>query len=108
MAEKIDDISVEYIENDQLVVKQLEKHILSKGSWTTIMFLIQELDKNSGQFGTPKATIRRYQKRGGVYRQQSKFNISSAKQGNEIAEILQKWFSGDYIPESEEKAEEEA
>jgi hypothetical protein len=92
VAENIDDISIEYTEDEKLVVKQLDKVILTRGSWTTIMFLFQELDKNTNDFGQIRVSIRRYQKRGGSYRQQSKFNISSAKQGREIAAVLTKWY----------------
>lgn len=92
MAESIDEITIEYVEDDKVVVKQIEKNVLTRGSWTTIMFLFQEMDKNTGLYGPPKVSIRRYQKRGGFFRQQSKFNISSAKQSNAIIETLQKWY----------------
>ncbi len=95
MAETIDSIDIEYTEDDNVVVKQLDKNVLTRGSWTTIMFLYQELDKNTDQYGQPKVSIRRYQKRNGVYRQQSKFNISSAKQAHEIVDTLLKWYSSD-------------
>ena len=91
MAENIDDITIEFFQDDRNVVKQLEKVVLTRGNWTTIMFLFQELNKKTEQYEAPKVSIRRYQKRGGVYRQQSKFTISSAKQGRQIIDILQKW-----------------
>ena len=99
MAETIDDIEIEYVEDDKVIIKQLDKHILTRGSWTTIMFLYQELDKKTDDYGAQKVSIRRYQKRNGVYRQQSKFNISSAKQGRAIISALQNWF-----PEEEAQA----
>lgn len=92
MAETIDDISIEYVEDEKVVVKQLDKNILTRGNWTTIMFLYQEMDKKTEQYGAPKVSIRRYQKRNGVYRQQSKFNISSAKQAKEMIAALNKWY----------------
>lgn len=95
MAETIDDIDIEYVEDDRVIVKQLDKNVLTRGSWTTIMFLYQELDKRTDEYSQPKVSIRRYQKRNGVYRQQSKFNISSAKQSREITRALQHWFDGD-------------
>ncbi len=95
MAETIDSIDIEYTEDDKVVVKQLDKNILTRGSWTTIMFLYQELDKNTDSYGPAKVSIRRYQKRNGVYRQQSKFNISSAKQAHEMIETLLKWYPKD-------------
>ena len=64
------------------------------------MYLFQELNKKTDEYEAAKVSIRRYQKRGGVYKQQSKFNISSSKQGNEIAAILQEWY-----PEEDEAKE---
>ena len=100
MAETIDAIDIEYTEDDKVVVKQLDKNVLTRGSWTTIMFLYQELDKNTDLYGPAKVSIRRYQKRNGVYRQQSKFNISSGKQAHEMIEALLKWYpkDGEFIP----------
>lgn len=80
-------------ETGELVVKELAQETLSKGAWQTMMFLYQELDAKSGEFGDPKVSIRRYQKRQGEFRQRSKFNISSKDQAKQIIEILQKWYS---------------
>ena len=92
MAERIEDLSIEYKEDDKIIIQQIDKNILTRGNWTTIMYLFKEMDKKSGEYSDPKVSIRRYQKRNGVYRQQSKFNISSAKQGREMIAALQKWF----------------
>ena len=43
------------------------------------------------EYGPDKYTIRRYQKRGGVYQQKSKFNISSKDQAEKIIAALQGW-----------------
>lgn len=93
MAEKIEDITINYEdENGRLIVKELDKEILTKGAWTTIMFLYQEIDRKTDDYGPPKVSIRRYRKIGGDFRQQSKFNISNAKQAKAISETLNKWF----------------
>ncbi len=93
MAEKIDDITVEYRDTDgNLLTKELDKEILTRGSWTTILFLYQEIDRSTGKWGEPKVSIRRYKKSGGVFRQQSKFNISNKKQGLKVAEVLRRWY----------------
>ncbi len=91
MAERAEDISIEFEEDGKLIVKELEKEILSKGAWTTIMFLYQELDRKTETYQKKKVTIRRYKKIQGVYRQQSKFNISGLKQAKQITEILHSW-----------------
>ena len=92
MAENIDDLTISFYQDDRNVLKEIKKIILTRGNWTTIMYLFQELNKKTNEYEAPKVSIRRYQKRGGIYKQQSKFNISSAKQGREIAAILLDWF----------------
>ena len=92
MAETIDEISIQYEEEGQVLRKELEKEVLSKGSWTTIMFLYQDLDRKSGEFGPAKISIRRFQKREGVYLPRSKFEISSAAQARAIQSQIGNWF----------------
>ena len=75
MAENIEELTVSLEEEGVLVVKQIGKEILSKGSWTTILFRYQDFDKTSQEYSADKFTIRRYQKRNGQYQIKSKFNI---------------------------------
>lgn len=93
MAETIDEISIDWIDetDGRQKVKQLKKEVLTRGSWTTIMFLYQDFDGKKGEFGPEKVRIQRYQKRGGSYIPQSKFNISNAKQAYQIVDIIQQW-----------------
>ncbi|HEC12775.1 MAG TPA: hypothetical protein ENI80_05925 [Acidiferrobacteraceae bacterium] len=93
MTETVDDLSIEYSENGQLLVKQLDKEVLTKGAWSTIMYRYQDWDKRNEEYGKEKYTIRRYQKRNGEYKLKSKFNISSADQALGVIEILQKWIT---------------
>ncbi len=88
---EIDELTVAFEDGGVEVVKELDKEILSKGSWTTIAFLYQDFDGKTGDYGKPKITLRRYRKMRGQYRQQSKFNISSIKQATKIREVLDKW-----------------
>ena len=91
MSEKAEDLTVNYSEAGQQLVEELDKQILSKGGWTTILFRYREWDPKRDAFGDDKFTIRRYQKRSGEYRQQSKFNISSRDQARQIIETLERW-----------------
>ncbi|MEJ2343983.1 MAG: hypothetical protein P8090_01020 [Gammaproteobacteria bacterium] len=84
MSANIDDLTVDYTEDGVLVVKELDKEVLTKGAWSTILFRYQDWDRQKGEYG-------RYQKRGGEYMQKSKFNISSRDQARRIVETLQKW-----------------
>ncbi|MDH5357425.1 MAG: hypothetical protein OEW63_02205 [Gammaproteobacteria bacterium] len=91
MAETVDELTVEYHEGDDMTVKELDKVVLTKGAWATLMYRYQDLDRKTGEFGPDKYTIRRYQKRNGEYSQRSKFNISSKDQAKQIIEALTKW-----------------
>lgn len=91
MAETVDDLTVEYFEGSLQTVKELDKVVLTKGAWATLMFRYQDLDRASGEFGADKYTVRRYQKRNGQYQYKSKFNISSAAQAKKIIEALNEW-----------------
>jgi len=91
MSATIEDLTINYEEEGVLVVKETGKEVLSKGSWTTILYRYQNLDRKTGEFGKDMFTIRRYQKRQGEYLMKSKFNISSTDQAKKIIEILQGW-----------------
>ena len=91
MAESVDELSVNYEEDGVLFCKELDKHVLSRGAWATVMFWYQDLNRQSGEYGPAKVTIRRYQKRDGTYIPRSKFNISSLDQGRKVALALQAW-----------------
>jgi hypothetical protein len=91
MTERAEDLTVTYAEDGIETTKELDKVILSKGGWTTILFRYQDWDRAKGTYGPDKYTIRRYQKRSGEYRQQSKFNISSRAQAEALVAALQGW-----------------
>lgn len=91
MAETVEDLTMNYEEGGLLLVKELDKVVLTKGAWSTILYRYQDWDKRKEEYGPVKFSIRRYQKREGVYRPKSKFNISSADQAKKIIESLQGW-----------------
>lgn len=91
MNERVEDLTVDYEENGQLVVKELDKAILSKGAWTTILFRYRQWQPETDDYGPDKYVIQRYRKSGGEYRRQSKFNISSAEQARKLIDALSGW-----------------
>lgn len=95
MAEKIEDLTVTWTEDGIDTVKELDKIVLTKGAWSTIIYRYQDYNRAKEEYGPDKYTIRRYQKRNGIYRQQSKFNISSKVQAQQIIEALQTWIGDD-------------
>ncbi len=95
MASTIDELTINYEENDILIVKELDKVVLSKGAWSTIIFKYQEWDRKKEDYGAAKFTIRRYRKMNNEYRQQSKFTISSFDQAQKIIDALTGWMAED-------------
>ncbi len=91
MSATVEELTINYEEGGILTVQELDKVILSKGAWTTILFRYNQWDQSKEAYGEDKYSIRRYRKINGEYRAQSKFNISSSKQAKMIVETLQGW-----------------
>ncbi|WP_029456819.1 hypothetical protein [Solidesulfovibrio alcoholivorans] len=98
MAETIDDLTVNYEEDGVLLTKELDKVILSRGAWTTILFRFVQWDPKKDAYGPDRYAIRRYKKSGDTYRVQSKFAISSRDQAKKIIDGLAAWIEA---PEGE-------
>jgi len=91
MAESIEDLTITYEEDGTELVKELDKAVLSKGAWTTVVFRYQQWEPAKQAYSKDRYSIRRYKKVGGQYRAQSKFNISSSEQAEKLIAILQEW-----------------
>lgn len=98
MSSIIDEITINYEEDGTLLIKEIDKSILSKGLNSTILFRYKEWIADAADFGPDKYTIRRYKKMNGEFRQQAKFNISSVRQARIIVETLAKWIEEDEAP----------
>jgi hypothetical protein len=90
----VDDLTCAWEQDGEQVVEELDKHILSKGAWVTLMFHYRER-KPDKTWSPSKVRIQRYKKVRGKYIPQSKFNISSKKQALMIVDKLQDWYSED-------------
>ena len=75
--ENVEELTITYKEGDIETVKELDKIILTKGAWSTIMYKFQDWNNTKQEYGPVKYSIRRYQKRNGAYALKSKFNISN-------------------------------
>lgn len=93
MAAHVDDITITYEEDGVVVVKEIDKVILSKGAWSTIMFRYQKWDAKKKEYSKDLYSIRRYRKVNGEYSRQSKFDISSPDQAQKIVAALQGWLA---------------
>ena len=93
VASDVNELSVDFRDEEgNLLCKQLDRRVLSKGAWATVMFRYADMNKQTGEYGEPKVVINRYQKSGGEYKRRSKFNISSAVQARQVIDVLQEWY----------------
>ena len=99
MSATAEELTITYEEDGIETVKELDKEILTKGAWATIVFKYKNYDWKKEEYGDTKYIIRRYRKVEGEYKPQSKFNISNNKQAKLVIDVLQKWV------DEEEKAE---
>jgi capsule polysaccharide export protein KpsE/RkpR len=94
MASDIDELTIQYEEEGQVLVEELDKLILNRGAWTTILFLYREWNAAAEDFSPPKAGLRRYQKSKGVFRKRDGINLTAKNVSTLIAQ-LQSWFKTD-------------
>lgn len=99
MSATVEELTVNYEEDGIQVVKELDKAVLTKGAWATVVFRYQEWDRAKEVYSADRYTVRRYRKTGGNYRQQSKFTISSPDQARKLIDVLEGW-----LAQEEEKA----
>ena len=91
MSVTADDLTVNYSEGGVQLVQELDKAVLSRGAWTTVVFKYRDWDARRGEHGPVRFTIRRYQKRNDRYQQRSKFTVSSADQARKLIAALGRW-----------------
>jgi hypothetical protein len=87
----VEEISIRYEEDGKEVVRELDKAVLSKGAWATLVFRYQQWNPAKETYGEDKYSIRRYRKMNGEYRVQSKFTISGKEQAQKLVAVLQEW-----------------
>ncbi|MDL2207572.1 hypothetical protein LJB82_02490 [Desulfovibrio sp. OttesenSCG-928-M16] len=91
MSSTIEELTIAYEEDGVELVRELDKAILSKGAWTTIVYRYEQWEAAKEAYSKERYSIRRYKKVNGEYRAQSKFNISSKEQAQKLIEILGEW-----------------
>lgn len=91
MATDYDELTIQWEEDGQVVVEELDKVIIQKGVWCTVLYRFRQLDPKTGEFGPAKAALRRYQKSRGYYRKKDSINLSE-KSAPLLVEKLREWF----------------
>lgn len=102
MAETINDITVAYEEESEVLVEELDKVILNRGAWTSILFRYRERNRQTGEMGAPKATLRRYQKYQGVFKKRDAINLS-ADAARILVSTLDQWLNDGLLGKADEE-----
>jgi hypothetical protein len=89
----VEELTVRYEEDGVLTVQELDKAVLSKGAWATVLFRYRQWEAAKNAYSGDRYSMRRYHKINGAYRAQSRFNISSREQAEKIVETLQTWLA---------------
>lgn len=91
--DNFEDLTVSWTENGKEVVRELDRLVVQKSSsWATIAFLFEELDTTTDTYGSPRAQVRRYRKRGGRWQVNGKLVIGNEEAARNLARAIQKWF----------------
>ncbi len=92
MIDTVEAISINYEEEGILIVKELEKEVISKkGAWVTVLFRYQDWNAKKEEYSEDKYAIRRYQKRAGEYKAQAKFSLTDKEQAKALVHTLNAW-----------------
>jgi len=87
----LDELTYDLDEDGALVRRQLERVVLTRGAWSTVLFLYEELDRRTGAFRPPRAAVVRFQKVRGGYRKHSAFVVGSADEMGVLLSTLGRW-----------------
>lgn len=90
MAETIQEICITYEQDGATLIEELDKVVLTKGVWSTILFRYREFDQVAQKWGPAKATLRRFQKHQGAYKKRDTVNLTAAT-SKELITVLQEW-----------------
>jgi len=51
MAETVDELTIEYTDDGLVTVKELDKKVLTKGAWATLIYRYQDWDRKKEEYG---------------------------------------------------------
>lgn len=88
----LDDLDFNVESDDgQLVRRQLEKVVLSRGVWATVLFLYEDRDRETGAWKSPRMSVVRFQKWKGAYRKHSGFSVTDKQQAQALLDVFERW-----------------
>ena len=91
MDDTLDELSYDLEENGVLVRRDIGRKVLRRGPWSTVLFLYEELDRETLTWRPAKIAVVRFQKWRGSYRKHSSFQLSSEAEAKELLDVIVDW-----------------
>jgi len=88
------DLSYDLEEDGQLVRRQLDAKIWTRGGWATAIYRFDELDGATGAWKPARAALVRFRKVHGGWKRHAAINLSGAV-AHELGPTLVGWFGED-------------
>jgi hypothetical protein len=99
--ENVSDITIAYEEDGEVLLEELDKVVLQKaGALVVILFRYREKVRKTGEFGSPKLSLRRYQKLKGSFRKKDNVNLSKDSI-IKLKDILDSWLTEGLLDDNE-------
>ncbi len=71
--------------------RELNKKVLTKGAWATVVYLYEEKNKKTEEWSKPKLSLVRYRKLKGSYRFQKEFALSNIDHALVLRDTIDEW-----------------
>ena len=85
----IDDLILEH--DDETALEELGRRVLSRGSWTTMVFLVKTRNGPEAPWEGPFLWLHRYQKVAQGYKLVSRFHTTDKGQMDALLDALREW-----------------
>jgi hypothetical protein len=90
-SDDLDDLTYDQEVDGVLARKQLDRVVLTRGAWATVLFLYVQLDRATGDHGAPKVAVVRFQRSRGGWRKHAAFTLATADDARALADVLARW-----------------
>lgn len=85
----IDDLVLEY--DEEAGIEELGRRVLSRGSWTSVAFLVKTRRSPEASWEGPFLWLHRYQKVPQGWKLASRFHTTDKAQLEQLLEAIQEW-----------------
>ena len=88
----LSDLSWDAEEDGRPVRRELDRRILERGPWATALYLYQDLDPATEEWGPNRVALVRWRKIGDGWKKHASFQLTGPDQAELLREALLAWF----------------